>query len=167
MADAKITVTGGDKVIGLLREVRKFDLPDIEVGFFETARYPNVYTGKAPRSGERQYPHHVATVAAWQEYGTRAGTPERPFFRNVLNELPGDPAFRSLMENIVDFERRRVSITAAKLVGQYVASKVQESIRTLKEPPNAPRTIARKQSSNPLIDVGIMRTSVTYEVRGE
>jgi len=175
---AKVTVTGGRKFGRVLREARALDPPDIEVGFFETARYPRNYTGKARRTtkpmsrrqaiaSRRRTPHYVATVAAWQEYGTRRGTPERPFFRNALTELAGDRSFKELLENVVEWDRRRVSAKAASLVGLYVASKVQESIRKLREPPNAPITIKRKQSSNPLIDVGIMRTAVTYKVNDQ
>ena len=53
--------------------------------------------------------------------------------------------------------------TAAAL-GELVKGEVQRRIAELKTPPNAPATIARKGSSNPLIDKGVLRASATYKV---
>ena len=52
----------------------------------------------------------------------------------------------------------------AGLVGASAAAAVQHSIVRLREPPNSPYTIARKGSSNPLIDTGTMRTAVSWVV---
>ena len=49
-------------------------------------------------------------------------------------------------------------------VGIVAVGKVQQYMTDLKTPPNAPSTIAKKGSSNPLIDSGAMRQSVTYSV---
>ena len=49
-------------------------------------------------------------------------------------------------------------------VGIIATGKVQQYMTDLKTPPNAPSTIAKKGSSNPLIDSGAMRASVTYSV---
>ena len=49
-------------------------------------------------------------------------------------------------------------------VGIIATGKVQQYMTDLKTPPNAPSTIAKKGSSNPLIDSGMMRQSVTYSV---
>jgi hypothetical protein len=51
------------------------------------------------------------------------------------------------------------------LEGEKAKAAIQEAITELKEPPNAPSTIKRKHSDNPLIDSGNMRQSVTYSVR--
>ena len=42
---------------------------------------------------------------------------------------------------------------------------IQKEITNLKEPPNSPATIAKKGSSNPLIDSGDMRKSVKWKLR--
>ena len=49
------------------------------------------------------------------------------------------------------------------VVGQGV---LQRQIVLLKEPPNAPATIALKGSSNPLLDTGVLLGSATYRVVG-
>ena len=55
--------------------------------------------------------------------------------------------------------------TASKvgLVGQGI---IQRQIVLLREPPNAPSTIENKGSSNPLINLGFMRQSVTWKIVG-
>ena len=49
-------------------------------------------------------------------------------------------------------------------VGIIATGKVQQYMTDLRTPPNAPSTIAKKGSSNPLIDSGMLRGSVTYSV---
>ena len=53
---------------------------------------------------------------------------------------------------------------ALELVGVFAQSSTQLYVRNLKTPPNAPDTIARKGSSNPLIDTGQMVQSITSVV---
>lgn len=49
-------------------------------------------------------------------------------------------------------------------VGAFAAGATQQYITDLRDPPNAPYTIEKKGSDNPLIDTGSMRSSVTYKV---
>ena len=49
-------------------------------------------------------------------------------------------------------------------VGVVAVGAVQEYMTELQTPPNAPSTIAKKGSANPLIDSGILRASVTYAI---
>lgn len=49
-------------------------------------------------------------------------------------------------------------------VGIIAVGKVQQYMTDLKSPPNAPSTITKKGSSNPLIESGALRQSVTYSV---
>lgn len=49
-------------------------------------------------------------------------------------------------------------------VGLLAVGYTQQFITELSDPPNAPSTIRQKGSSNPLIDTGAMRASVTYTV---
>lgn len=51
---------------------------------------------------------------------------------------------------------------ALELIGQIAVGKTQQYITELRDPPNAPSTVQRKKSSNPLIDTGAMRQAVTY-----
>lgn len=125
---------------------------EIEIGFFSTAKYPD---GKP-----------VASVAAKNEFGTRTGDgkeiiPERPFFRQAL-ENAKESVFEHLKDN-VEGETLVVTDTLGDEIGEIVQQAIQERIVELREPPNAPSTLARKApKTNPLIDTGTMRTAVTY-----
>ena len=148
-------LTGGAKInkfIAKAKASKASGVKSIKVGFFEKAKYPD----GTP----------VASVASWNEFGTKttAGKqiiPERPFFRNAIPKMK---------ERIVDITVKRVpadlhvSKQDARLMGSACKGILQTEIRDLNQPPNAPRTIERKGSSNPLIADGFMRISVTYEI---
>ena len=159
---AKVTVKvqqrGGKKLQRLLREAGKGGVSGVKVGFFSTAKY--------------QDGTPVAAVAAWNEFGTK-NIPERPFFRNALAEM--EDGIANIIKAGIDPRRMVVDDRLAGRVGEYVAGQVQESITALKDPPNAPETIARKRKKlggkkgvgggeNPLIDTGFMHDSVTWQV---
>lgn len=52
-------------------------------------------------------------------------------------------------------------------IGAVTAGEVQQYMTDLKTPPNAPYTIQQKGSSNPLIDTGALRASVTWKIVDE
>ena len=159
---AKVTVKvqqrGGEKLKRLLREAGKGGVSGVKVGFFSTAKY--------------QDGTPVAAVAAWNEFGTKT-IPERPFFRNALAGM--EDGIVNIIKAGIDTEKMVVDDRLAGRVGEYVAGQVQESITALKDPPNAPETVARKRKKlhgkkgvgggeNPLIDTGFMHDSVTWQV---
>lgn len=49
-------------------------------------------------------------------------------------------------------------------LGVTAVAQVQLYMTQLKSPPNAPSTVERKGSSNPLIDTGVLRSSVTHKI---
>lgn len=49
-------------------------------------------------------------------------------------------------------------------VGAIAAGAAQVYMTELRDPPNAPSTVAQKGSDNPLIDTGVLRASVSYKV---
>ncbi len=148
---AKVTVKvqqrGGKKLQRLLREAGKGGVSGVKVGFFSTARY------------EDGTP--VAAVAAWNEFGTKT-IPERPFFRNALAE--SERGVSNILAKGIDTKKMVVDEQLAGRVGEYVQGKIRDSITALKEPPNAPETVKRKGSSDPLLDTGTLRNSVDWEV---
>lgn len=144
---AKTTTTGGDKLRRILRDAGKGGVSNVEVGFFESARYPN----GTP----------VAAVAAWNEFGTKT-IPERPFFRQAIAEM--QDGIVNILKAGIDPKEGVVDQQLANRIGAYAQGQVQKSITKLDEPPNAPATVAAKGSSNPLIDKGTMRQSVTWKV---
>ena len=56
---------------------------------------------------------------------------------------------------------------ALNRVGVVAVGKVQEFMTNLKAPANAPSTVRKKGSSNPLIDEGLMRSSVAYKLQAQ
>ena len=147
-------VTGGHVARATIRSALKAQgITSLKVGFFKSAKYPD----GTP----------VAAVAAWNEFGTRQDgrlhIPERPFFRRAI-EGAVEPVREILLDEI-DPEGMAVNEGLADLIGAFVAGQVQASIVRLKEPPNAPVTIEMKGSSNPLVDEGKMKDSVTWSAK--
>ena len=148
-------VKGGDKLRQLLRQQQQApEARGVAVGFFATARYPD----GTP----------VTNVAAWNEWGTEASAerpfdiPERPFMRpTVRNERE---AVRQMLRARVDGRTMTVTTQDASAIGAYMQGRIQQAITRLRTPPNAPSTVARKGSSNPLLDTGFMRLNVSFEV---
>lgn len=54
--------------------------------------------------------------------------------------------------------------TILNQLGLTAQASVQQYIVDLRTPPNAPSTVTAKGSSNPLIDTGELRQSVTYKI---
>lgn len=54
--------------------------------------------------------------------------------------------------------------TVLNKLGIVAQGDIQSEITSLRSPPNSAVTIARKGSSNPLIDTGAMRQAVTWVV---
>lgn len=140
-------VRGGRRLAAFLRKAKAAKHVDVDVGFFASAKYDD----GTP----------VAAVAAWNELGTST-IPERAFFRNALRtskELLLDIMVDNIDPRTMTLDR----VTAGKL-GAALVGEIQRSITTLRQPANAPSTIALKKSSNPLLDTGFLRQSVTWRV---
>ena len=105
----------------------------------------------------------VRERAIYNEFGTRT-IPERPFMRNALRQN-GDK-YQALIKRASPKILRGETTPEAELrkIGIVAQGDVQHEIEVLDTPPNAPSTIARKGSSNPLIETGVMRQAVTYKV---
>lgn len=56
---------------------------------------------------------------------------------------------------------------ALKTIGVFAQGAVRSYMTDLQDPPNAPSTIKKKGSSNPLIDTGELRSSITWVVSKE
>ena len=90
--------------------------------------------------------------------------PERSFIRSTFDEL--EKAWSDYALNLV---KKLIAgkMTAEELtnkVGARMQRDIQRTIRNLSYPPNSPITVNNKKSSNPLIDTGKLRQSVTYKV---
>lgn len=130
------------------REITKFmGKEKLEIGFFETARYPNGV--------------FVAQVARYNEFGT-LNIPMRPFFRNAIQK--NIKKWYATLQNAIN--QNATPNKALSIVGEVARADIIQSITDLRTPPNAESTIKQKKSTNPLIDTGLMRRSVTYKVKG-
>lgn len=110
----------------------------------------------------------LAEVASVNEFGSEGGhIPERSFMRSTFDENVkkyGKALEKGLKEALDDdFDVLHIR-NALGRVGLRVTRDIQRKIRALREPPNAPRTIAEKGSDNPLIDTGRMRQSIDHEI---
>lgn len=105
----------------------------------------------------------IADVALFNEYGL--GVPERSFLRAFVDEN------RDMIEE--DFRKATAAVfrlqmtfeQAANILGTKYAAMIQKRITQHIPPPNAPSTIAAKGSSTPLIDEGILRASISYQIQ--
>lgn len=106
----------------------------------------------------------VLQVAAFNEFGT-ATIPERSFIRAWFDEHEGElrKEFAALMRNVVEGKRTREQIL--ELLGQRCVGQIQQRIAAGISPANAPSTVRRKGSSTPLIDTGVLRSSISYRVK--
>jgi hypothetical protein len=102
--------------------------------------------------------------AAANEFGT-ARIPERSFLRSTVDRE--QTAYVGELTQAIDAyidQGRDAAIVDLKRLGVRAVGDVQTTIRELREPINKESTVARKGSSNPLIDTGRMRQSIDYVV---
>lgn len=105
----------------------------------------------------------IAVRAASNEFGApAAGIPPRPFFRNMIAAKSGEwpDAIASLLKD-TDYDATRTM----DLVGEAIASQLQQSIKDTNSPALAPSTIKRKGFAKPLIETGDMLRAVDHEVK--
>lgn len=153
--EARTTDNGKRAFDELVKSVGDVDGAYVDIGLHDD--------GATEEGGE----YLLAEIGAVHEFGTKPGTvpaiPERSWLRSTSDERQerwGQRSDRALRK-IEDGGDPLQELTA---VGELCASDVKRKITTLREPPNAPSTIARKGSSNPLIDTGTMRANVRSRV---
>lgn len=134
--------TSLEKVLGV-----KVDKPKItlEAGFLEGVTYSDGMS--------------VPMVASLNEFGTY-NIPPRPFFRNAINKN-SDKWGKIFLQGM----QKQGARNAFGLLGERIRKDIIQSINDTNEPPNSPVTIARKGSSKPLVDTGLMRASVNYRIK--
>lgn len=155
MIKLKVRLKGGRK---LDREIKKLS---------HLSKQPQEVKVGLP-AGSMNYPDgtNLIMVGAVNEFGTADGRiPERSFLRStVINKRQ---VFRQFWrsdkarELLVGQEDARILLD---FLGQLAQAEVQKAIVEISEPPNAQATIGHKGSSNPLVDTGLLRQSIRYEV---
>lgn len=112
----------------------------------------------------------VIERAIHNEFGT-SRIPERPAIRNAVRDYRTQfradmiKGARSIFRAIAaGKEPSPAALRVLRRLGITLQGRIQEEITSLSSPPNAPSTIAQKGSSNPLIESGEYRNSITYKV---
>lgn len=144
---ANVTFKGGEKLAKVIREAGKGGISSVDVGVFASAKYPD---------GTQ-----VAAVAAFNEFGT-VTIPERSAIR-IANKENEDNLIR-LIKKTVDPKKMVITKRIGGLIGANHQGAIQTSIVSLRDPANAPSTKRAKKSSNPLIDTGFYKNSITFKV---
>lgn len=141
----------------LKKELDKFTSRDyITVGIHEDAGNVKDGTETQAQNGAKQNygdPHNMLN-------GHPAPIPARPWLIPGVESAKGD---------ILDIAQQQIAAGASldqtlDGIGLIATGAVQQYMTDLKTPPNAKYTIEQKGSSNPLIDTGSMRASVTHKI---
>ncbi|MCK5603146.1 hypothetical protein KAR91_14790 [Candidatus Pacearchaeota archaeon] len=107
----------------------------------------------------------VATIGFVHEFGSTDGNIlERSFLRSTITGDRKDilALNKKLLKSIINGSMKVPH--ALGLLGDFVADKVSQKIVKLRTPPNKAATIRAKGSSNPLVDTGQLKNSITWEV---
>lgn len=120
------------------------------------------------KAGSVQYPdgERVTDIAAQNEFGSESmKIPARPFMKKSTK--PISDFLKESIPKLVKKINRRASTKkeTANTVAPFTSAIIKKSITDLKSPPNAPLTITKKGSANPLIDTGLMRQTVSFEIK--
>ncbi|SHI61964.1 hypothetical protein SAMN02745671_01175 [Anaerovibrio lipolyticus DSM 3074] len=106
----------------------------------------------------------LVDVATWNEYGTK-NIPKRPFMRKAASK--NGKKWGELSEAVAERVIDGMGVEqAVEVLGNQMVGDIQNVIgdRTLLRA-NAPSTIRQKGSDAPLIDTGLLRGSIDFEVR--
>jgi phage gpG-like protein len=106
----------------------------------------------------------LVEVAALHEFGAPPHIPQRSFVRAGVDE--NLPEIRRVQHALAVqvFKGSTELPVALDRLGAKVAALLQNRIARGIAPENAPSTIARKESSTPLVDTGQLRASITWKV---
>lgn len=125
---------------------------------------PGVKVGVLSDAGSDDEGVDLLMIAAANELGTGDGRiPSRPFVRGAFDAKQAELLqTQERLWNLVKAGRIDLD-RALALLGEAHQGQIQEYMTALDTPPNAPRTIAEKGSSNPLIDEGTLRRAIRWE----
>ena len=136
----------GDKFWKTLRDIGE---KEVSVGFFPE----DVYDDGTP----------ISEIAAYNDLGT-SHIPARPFMEQAVDGHTSEieRAIEEAYECIVEGDNLE---TFYHIIGAFLQGLVQKEISSGNFVPNAPATIRKKGSAQPLIDTGRMKQSVRYHIR--
>lgn len=165
--NVKVDVNNIPKILSNIDELNSKNL---EVGLFAPEGsdlfiigMANEYGAHIPVSNKmRAYMHYQGVHL--KKTTTEIEIPERSYIR---------AGFENSKEFIAEYITRALPLAIDgrlevdrfySLLGEVCVSKITDYMQQLRTPPNSDLTIARKGSSNPLIDTGRLIQSITYRV---
>jgi hypothetical protein len=116
--------------------------------------------------GWNPYPNgtSVALIATVHEFGSAIrNIPPRPYFRTTLQKNNFYKSLREMTFKKVIRGELSQSVAMHQL-GDTIANDIKDAIIDVDSPALKVETIKNKGSSNPLIDTGHLKQSVTYKV---
>jgi len=102
----------------------------------------------------------LAEVGYYQEYGTQ-DIPARPWLSEGIKRADPAKLLKQIAVDVVEGKSAQVALDRAGLVAMGA---IQEGFTAIAWAPNAASTIKAKGSSQPLIDTGRLRQSVSYKI---
>lgn len=175
-----MTTTGEkfNRIPDLVRELNYLATHQVEIGIFADASrdgaVPMLVIAAANEFGAK-IPKRFKTTHVQGPWGSTKERdesakwviiPERSYLRAWFDE--NVDVLQATMERLIGqvVEGKISGRAALETIGGYVVTHVQAYMVDLKTPPNAPSTIARKGSSNPLIDTSQLKDAITWRVVG-
>lgn len=145
-----MTTTGEkfNRIPDLVRELQYLTTHQVHIGIFADA--------------ERNDDAPMLVIAYAHEFGVKV--PERSYLRAGFDANADE--IQAKMEYLLGLvlDGKITGQQALNAIGGFITTRIQAYLTDLKTPPLAESTIKRKGSSNPLIDTGQLRNSITWKV---
>lgn len=158
------------RVNDLLKVLEAFENTKIEIGILSSAGEKMLMIANVNEFGisidvtpkMRGYLHSIGIHL--KKTTTQIHIPERSFIRAGYEASKKDfqQKFSGLLQKVILGEMSVDSFF--DFCGEYCVGKIREFLVDLRTPPNHPITAERKKSSNPLIDTGHLKDSISYRI---
>ena len=159
--NATVTESKPGSIKKLIEKMKRFSEKGVVAGFPRGQLNTPHYEPEKPEDGPGL---SIIDVAIINNFGINV--PRRDFM------TPSTKKWKKFFDESLDkikkeLENETVDVDKfLNLMGQKGADIISQEIIALRTPPNSPVTIARKKSSNPLVDSGDMARSTTWQIRG-
>lgn len=154
----------------LKRDLEYLDNHHVEIGVFGEgdskilmiARVHEFGTQIQVTEAMRGYLHSIGIHL--KDETNKINIPERSFMRSGFDSRKRkiQKQGEKLLTDVLTMKTR--AKPAMKALGLVISTQIQEYLTSLSSPPNHPATVQNKGSSNPLIDSGQLRESITYKI---
>lgn len=167
----KIKITDKSRVPELLKELKALKDRKLEIGILAESGEKMLMIANVNEFGceivvtDKMRKFFAAAYGVHLKKTTeKIVIPERSFMRGGFDynqkniENTAEKLLEKLVDGTIDTE------TYLEFLGEYTAGKIKEYLINLRTPANSPLTIRQKRSSNPLVDTGHLKDTITYKV---